>query len=171
MLQIIYNILLFIVVIMVQLLCNNVCLFNVATPIALVYFLLKLPQTVHLNWVMTIFFLVGVFADTLSETLGMNALACLMVAVTRKPLLLLFVQRDDDATQGVPSFKSMGLPNFMKYATAVTLVYCFVLFSLQSFTLNNILLTVLRVVCSTVLSVFVVFVFECIGNSHSEKGL
>ena len=54
---------------------THICLFGVAVPLVFIYFIIKLPVTLGVNWAMTVSFLLGLTVDLFSNTQGMNALA------------------------------------------------------------------------------------------------
>ena len=49
-------IVLFLVLVVVQLVCNKIVLFNVAMPVVIIYLILRLPVTLHGGWVLTVAF-------------------------------------------------------------------------------------------------------------------
>ena len=78
-------ILLFIVLTVLQLVCNKIVLWGVAMPVVFIYLILRLPVNLHGGWVLTIAFFSGLIIDIFDNTPGMNALACtLMAAVCRR---------------------------------------------------------------------------------------
>lgn len=64
---------------------NNLVLFNVAVPLVFIYLIITLPVTYSPSLAMTIGFLTGVSIDALSDTPGVNALACTVLAFVRRP--------------------------------------------------------------------------------------
>ena len=72
-----------IVLVLVQVVFNKILLFGVAVPIVFIYLLLRLPVHTSVNWVMTIGFVLGLVIDVFSNTPGMNALACTILAAVR----------------------------------------------------------------------------------------
>ena len=69
--RILHYCVLFVVLVFVQVLvCNNICIFNVATPFIFVYFLIRLPIDMRINWVLTLSFLTGLIVDVFSDTQG-----------------------------------------------------------------------------------------------------
>lgn len=94
---------LFITLVLAQaIIFNHVCLYNVALPFLFIYFIIRLPITLSPNWVMTLGFLLGATIDIFSDTLGMNALACTIIAALRRPVLRLYIPRDEDMPQSEP---------------------------------------------------------------------
>lgn len=134
---------------------NHICLFNVAVPFVFICVLLRLPVTLNLNWVFTVGFMLGLAVDLFSDTYGMNALACTLLAALRRPVLRLYVPREQELSRPEPSMYSLGVPAYVKYLTTATLAYCIMIFVIEAFTFFNPWLLVLRIVCSTVLSVVV----------------
>ena len=86
---------------------NHICLFGVAVPLVFIYALLKLPVTLTVNWVLTICFAIGLSVDIFSDTYGMNALACTLLAMCRRPVLRLYMPRGEEPADPVPSSASI----------------------------------------------------------------
>lgn len=150
---------------------NHVCLWGVAVPMAFIYVILRLPLTLHLNYVLTFSFLLGLIIDIFSDTQGMNALACTIIAVLRKPVLRLYVLREDELGDLMPSMRSLGSAAYIKYAVTMSLIYCVLIFAIEAFSMFNILLLIARIVCSTVLTTLLLICIDCIVVNPSEKRL
>jgi rod shape-determining protein MreD len=145
---------------------NHICLFNVAIPLVFIYFLIKLPVTLGINWVMTLAFVLGVIIDMFSNTQGMNALSCLILAVLRIPVLHLYFPRQDDLSNPEPSVHSLGLAVYMKYAGTLVAIYCLLFFLIEAFTFFDIATMILRVVSSSILTFVIILAFEGFSTSR-----
>ena len=66
---------------------NNLILFNVAIPLVFIYLIIRLPMTVSVNAALTIGFITGLSVDIFSDTVGVNAMACTLLAFVRRPVL------------------------------------------------------------------------------------
>lgn len=139
---------------------NHICLFGVAIPLVFIYFILKLPVSLGVNWVMTVSFLLGLTIDIFANTQGMNALACTILAVTRIPVLHLYFPRQDDLSNPEPSVRSLGLAVFMKYAGTLVAIYSFLYFVIEAFAFFNFLTMLLRIACSAILTFAIILAFE-----------
>lgn len=131
---------------------NHICLFGVAVPFVFVYALIKLPINLNVNWVLTFGFFLGLTVDVFSDTYGMNATACTIAAMLRRPVLRLYMARGDEPADPVPSPATLGRGVYMKYELTMALLFCLLIFVIESFTFFNIWLLILRVVCSTLLT-------------------
>lgn len=170
--QVIQFLILFVVLVLVQVLvCNNISIFNVATPFVFIYFLIRLPIDMRINWVLTLSFFSGLIVDVFSDTQGMNALACTLLGASRNVIFGLYVTRRDEIADTVPSMRSLGMAVYMKYLLTMTLFYCVVITFVEAFALHKALLSVLRAVCSTVLSFAVMLGIDSFVNTRNEKGL
>jgi rod shape-determining protein MreD len=90
---------LFIVVVFLQVtIGNNIHLLGVAIPFLYIYFIIRLPLSLSVNWTFTLAFILGLVIDIFSNTPGMNALACTVVAFLRKPILNLYTPRAIEVT-------------------------------------------------------------------------
>jgi len=164
--------LLFIALVLVQVLVfNRLYLFETALPLAFIYFIMRLPVTLGAIEVMTLSFLAGLSIDIFSDTAGMNALACTILAVLRLPVLRLYFPREDDLTNPEPSMRSLGAAVYMKYAMTISLLYCMLYFTIEAFSLFNILRLILRISGSALLTFIVIMCIDSLMNQRSEKRL
>ena len=147
---------------------NHISLFNVAVPMVFIYVIIRLPITLSLNWMVTIGFFLGLTVDIFS---GMNAMACTLLAMLRRPILRLYVPREEDLTKPEPTMMSLGTAVFLKYLLTTTLLYCFLIFSIEAFTFFNPLQLLLRIVFSTLLSMIVMLGVDSLMTPRSEKRL
>lgn len=160
-------ILLFIVLITAQaLIFNNLILFNVALPLVFVYIIISLPVTLSTNWAVTIGFLTGLTVDIFSDTPGMNALACTLLAFVRKPVYHLYMSFDDDMSGMRLSVATMGPAVFFKYMSTMVLIYCMTVFTIEAFQFFNMRLLILRTVCSTVFTVIIIYAIDSLSSKR-----
>lgn len=131
---------------------NHICLFSVAVPLVFIYFIVKLPVTLGVSWVMTLSFILGLTVDIMSNTQGMNSLACTVLAVTRLPVLHLYMPRQDTLSNPEPSIRTLGPAIFMKYAITLTAIYCTLFFIIEAFAFFNPVHMMLKIASSTLLT-------------------
>lgn len=159
--SIFHSVLTFCILALIQVLvCNGFCILDIATPFIFIYFIIKLPLTLHRNWVMIVSFLAGLIIDVFSDTLGMNSLACTILAISREPMIKLYVSHDDEMSDPIPSTKSMGAGAFLKYMLTATLFFCILITFIEAFTLNNFLLSIYRALGSTMLTFVILIAIE-----------
>lgn len=164
-------ILLFLVLIVLQLVCNKIVLFNIAMPVVFIYLILRLPVNMHGGWVLTIAFFSGLIIDIFNNTPGMNSLACTLMAAVRRPVFNLFVSRENDMNIPIPSVDSMGVGDYFKYMATLVAFYCALIFSIQAFSLHDIMLTLARIAGSSVLSIIIIFGLDSLVSTRREKRL
>ncbi|MCH5326101.1 MAG: rod shape-determining protein MreD [Duncaniella sp.] len=150
---------------------NHICLFNVAVPMVFIYVLLRLPVTMSFNWVVSIGFFLGLTVDLFSDTYGMNAMSCTLLAILRRPILRLYVPRDEDLTKPEPSIMSLGMAVYFKYLLTTTLLYCALIFIIEAFTFFNPLSLLLRILFSSLLSMVIMLGIDSLMTPRSEKRL
>ena len=162
---------LFIVMVLVQIVCNGICLFGVAVPLVFIYFIVRLPISMPSGWVMTLAFFLGLSVDIFSNTQGMNALACTILAASRKWVFSLYFPREDDLSNPIPSIKTLGLGVYSKYLISTVLLYCVAVFIIQAFSLRHFEITLARIVSSTILTTLILLGFDSIATASREKRL
>lgn len=169
--NIVISFLLFVIMIFLQIVCNRICLFNIAVPFVYIYFILRLPMTLSVNWVMLLSFLIGLTIDIFSNTLGVNALSCTIMGAMRKPIFSLYFPRENEMSNPIPSITTLGVVNYIKYLSTLTFIFCFFVFMIQLFTFNNFLLTILRIIGSALLTSIILFGFDSLATTNREKRL
>ncbi|MBR5086259.1 MAG: rod shape-determining protein MreD [Muribaculaceae bacterium] len=162
---------LFVALLVAQVICSKIILFGVAMPVIYIYLILRLPMNYSLNWTLTIAFLFGLFIDMFNNTQGMNALACTVMTMSRRPVFNLFILKDDEDNDPIPSMDSLGITDYLKYMATLVTIYCTVLFLTQAFTLHNIGLTLMRIIASSVLSILLIFGIDSLVSTEREKRL
>ena len=138
-----YEMLLFAALIVLQVLIfNQISIFGFATPFLYIYFLLKLPVGRNMFYVIIAGFLLGFIIDIFLNTPGINAAATTLVAAFRHLLLRLFFIKDE-TEEYIPSiYTAPGA--FIKYASVAVIIHQTVLFALESFSLFNPNVLILR---------------------------
>lgn len=154
-----YEALLFVILILLQVLFfNQISLFGWATPFLYIYFFLKLPKDRNLFFVVITGFLMGLIIDVFLNTLGVNAAATTLIAAFRKPIMRLFFDKDvpDNFVAGI--YNDSGA--FIKFTTIVVFIHQTVLFGLESFSLFNPQILILRWLSSVALTVVLLFALD-----------
>ena len=160
-----------IVLVLAQVVCNKIILFNVAMPRVFIYLILRMPMSWHSNITMTVGFIVGLIVDIFNNTPGMNALSCTVLAGVRHTVFNAYVPREDEMTDPIPSIDSLGIAVYFKYMFTLVLIYCTLLFFIQAFTLRDVLLTLARIAASTVLTTIILLGVDSLVSTRREKGL
>jgi len=154
-----YEVIWFVVLILLQvLLLNRISVFGVATPVLYVYFLLKLPMGKNLFYVIISGFLMGLIIDIFLNTPGMNAAATTIVAACRKPVMNLFFD-NEEYDEFVPGIYTAAGP-FVRFAILTVLLHLTLLFFIESFTLFNLMSTLLRIVASAIISLLLIIALD-----------
>lgn len=154
---------LFIVMVLVQvLICNHIALFDVAMPIVFIYFILRLPISLSLSVLFSLSFLLGVTVDIFSDTPGVNALACTLLAAFRRPVYYAYVPRDDKTKDLIPSISSLGVGVYCKYLISLVGIYCVFVFSIEYFNFADVEEIVLLAASSTLLTFISLLAFDCL---------
>ena len=129
----------FIICFLVQVLIfNRIALFHVAIPIVFIYFIIRLPINLKLPYVFTFAFLLGLLIDIFSDTPGVNALACTLIAAIRKPIYYAYMAKDDITTRLTPGISTMGILDYSKYLLTFVVIYCLLAFSIEYFSFADV---------------------------------
>lgn len=137
--SIIQNIIIMLCLILVQvLICNHMMLFNVAMAFIFIYVIINLPLDLNTNWLLTWAFLAGLIVDIFSDTLGVNTLACTILAIIKRPVFYAYIPKDDRTKNIEPSLASLGFNIYSKYLLSMVAIYCLMVFSIEYFNFADI---------------------------------
>lgn len=162
--------LLFIVLVLIQVLvCNNVLLFGVAVPFIFIYFILAFPLDTNINILMIIAFLLGFFIDLFSDTLGLNSMACLILAIARKPVFYAYMPREDKFISAVPSISLMGWVSFLKYILTISAIYCFLIFFIEMLSFASFGRMFIMALSSTILTMLLIVAIDALFNKDYKS--
>lgn len=151
--EIAYIFVLFIIMVVLQvLLCNNVLLFGVAFPIVFIYFIIRMPIGMNTSLLLTLSFLLGLCVDIFSDTPGLNALCSTLLAMIKRPIFFIYVERDDASNLIKPGISSIGFSAFAKYLLTLVAIYCFSVLTIEYFSVVNVKEILIMGLASTVLS-------------------
>lgn len=150
---------------------NHIWLYGMAMPLVFIYFIISLPLTTSTNLMLTLGFILGVSIDIFSNTAGLNALSCTILAGLRRPLFRLYMPREEDMTNPVPSTKSVGTATYSKYVLTMTVIYCILYFIIDSAGFFNIGTILARISLSSILTFLLIMSISCIvaWNESSRK--
>lgn len=130
---------------------NQIDLFGYATPYLYIYIILKMRIDVPRYVLLLVGFLLGLMIDLFLYTLGVHASATVLLAMCQPFFLRAFASRDDEE-QIVPVGRKMGTLAFMEYMAVCVLMHHTALLMVEYFTFAGILQTLLRILCSSLLT-------------------
>lgn len=146
-------------------LLNNISLFGLATPFIYIYFILVLDRDVDHIALMVMAFALGLTIDVFSNTPGVNAGASVLLAFFRPSILRLFSPRDE-FENFEPGIYTLGVWPFIRYAFVAVLLHHTALFFLEVFSLAHAEFLLLRILCSTLLTVILVITIEFVRHKR-----
>lgn len=160
--------LLFIFLLLVQvLICNHIVLFNVAVPIIFIYFIIRLPISMGKGLLFTLAFLLGLSVDIFSDTPGVNALACTLLAALKQPMYYAYVPRDDKTIGLIPSVTSLGVGTYCKFLVSMVGTYCLMAFTIEYFNFADVKEIVILSAASCLLTFIMLLAIDCLILSKS----
>lgn len=156
----IYIIISFISLLLAQvLICNHIHIFDCATPLLYVYFVLPARRDTPKWLLLLLSFALGLCIDLFTNTPGVAAASMTLAAVIQPYLLMLFIPYDSpDDFQ--PSFRTLGTAKYMSYSFILVFVNILAFYSIEIFNFFNILQWAFCVGGSTLVTLLLVWVIE-----------
>jgi cell shape-determining protein MreD len=142
------------------LILNNIQFSGYINPYFYIYFILLLPFETP-RWLLLLSaFLLGISLDAFTNTYGLNASACVLMAFVR-PFVISAISTGTEFMIGhSPSLKNQGMKWFAYYSILLVLIHHFALFYLEIFRFNEFFQTLLRVLLSSVFTLLLIFLAE-----------
>jgi len=159
--EIVKYILRFVILVLIQILIfNNIELSGYINPFIYILFILLLPFDTP-GWLLLILgFLLGISIDIFSDTLGMHTIATTLMAFLRPFVLDIIAPRDGYETGSNPTISFYGLSWFFRYAAILTVIHHFVLFYIEIFHFGGFFSTLLRVILSSAVTLFLIILSQ-----------
>ena len=145
------------------LILNNIHLFQVATPLLYVFFVITFRRGMP-KWMILLYsFALGLLLDIFTNTPGLAAGALTLVAVIQPYLLETLTPRDAAEYMRV-SIATMGFSKFVTFSAILIGIYCVVFFALEAFNFFDWQMWLLRAISSTLLTLLFVLAIESVRS-------
>ena len=158
------RIMMFVVLLLAQvLILNHIHLFQVATPLLYVYFVLTFSMDTPKWVVLTSSFALGLLVDIFANTTGMAA-GCMTLIAMLQPYLLQFLSPRDAGDNMQASAAAMGFVKYAFLCTVLVLLYCFLFFALEAFSFFDWQMWCLRAFSSALLTLVMILAIESVRS-------
>jgi hypothetical protein len=151
---------------------SSVSVLHIPVFIPIIYplVLLLLPVNIHHGLLMFIGFITGLTMDMFSNTPGVHASACLLIAYMRPFVLNLFLQQQlKELGATVPSLFKLGFNSFMLYCMIMIFTHHFYFYLLQFWSFKSILIILYKTILSGVLSVMLILLSQLLFAKKEIK--
>ncbi len=150
-------VIMFIVLVLVQVLVlNNIQISGFINPYIYILFILLLPFNIQGYLLLGLSFLIGITIDIFGNTPGIHAGATVLLGFIRPGLANLISSRELIEKGTTPNMIQLGFANFIKYVIIAVLIHHLVLFFAETFSLSDILETILRWILSSFFSILII---------------
>ena len=153
-----YGILFFVMVILQVFLFSRIGISIYVNPLVYIAFLILLPMEIAGALLLVLGMVLGMTVDFFMGTAGINTIATLLVG------------KDEVKEGGVPNVNRIGLKRFLRYAGVIVLLHGTVFFVLESLTWSFFYLTLLRIICSSVITLLLVYFCQKLFAVNRQGG-
>ncbi len=146
----------FLTAVLVQVLfLNQVRFSGYINPSFYIIFVLLLPLSTPRYLLLLLGFLTGLSVDVFSDSLGIHAAATVLIAYIRPAVIRVISTREEDRND-YPGLSQNKFNWFLSYVTILVFVHHFVLLYLEYFTFSHFFYTLLKVILSSVVTIFII---------------
>jgi len=148
---------------------NNIKFNGYLNPYLYILFILLLPKETP-KWLLLVSaFLLGFGVDIFMKSFGINAAATVLVAFIR-PSLIKYLSTGKDIEPNMQiGIKSFGFRWFFLYSLILIFVHNFVLYFLDIFSFNEILLTFYNILLGTIITLSLVIIIQYLFYNIKKK--
>lgn len=140
---------------------NHIHLLGYITPLVIGYMVVCFHRNTSRTEILIWGFFIGLLFDSFSNTAGMAAAACTMIAMIQ-PVLLNMLAPRDSAEDLTPSFSTLGWGNYILYVFLLMLVMHGCFYLLDAFTLVDWQLTLMSIVGGSVFATLIIIFIELV---------
>ena len=152
------------------LLFNRIQLFNCATPLLYVYFVIMFPRN-YPKWALLLWsFALGLIVDMFANTPGMATASLTAVGALQPYMLELLLPRDPEENHE-SSVYALGWGRFFMLSLTLSLFHCLLFFTIELFTFFDWTHWLLCIVSSTVLTMMLIMAFEAYRSHRPSEPL
>ena len=142
------------------LILNHINLGGYINPYFYIYFILLLPFDTPKWMLLIVAFLLGWCVDIFTNTIGLNASACVLMAFAR-PFVISAISSGTESLLGdTPSLRNQGLKWFLYYSIILIVIHHFTFFFLEIFRLSEFVETFVRVLLSSAFTLLLTLISE-----------
>ncbi|HBN06617.1 MAG TPA: rod shape-determining protein MreD [Bacteroidales bacterium] len=139
---------------------NGLNIFGYFNPMIYIWFILMLPTNTP-KWLgLILSFLMGFTVDIFSGQVGFHAAALTFIGLIRPLFISIFFSGKDIQTNLRPSIAEMSLMTFLPYIVSLVFLHHFVYFTIEIFNFSEFFLTLLRIVCSTIITTLLILICD-----------
>lgn len=130
-------------------------------PILYPLLLITFPVNMHRSLLMALGFIIGLVMDIFSNTPGIHASACVLIAFLRPIILSLFLQQQVKEIGAVsPSIYRLGFSAFVLYAGVLILIHHFYFYLLQFWSWRSLWIILYKTILSGILTLLLVILSQ-----------
>ncbi|MBP3289454.1 MAG: rod shape-determining protein MreD [Alistipes sp.] len=136
---------------------DNIALSVYFHPLIYIAFIIILPLDMRPVWVLLLSALLGLTVDMATGQAGLNVMSTTAVGFMRTAIVGLICGRSMGFDDTIPSLHRFTTKNLVGYVVAMVVVHSAIYFFMESLSMMHILHTLLRLVISDIVAVFVVW--------------
>lgn len=156
-------------IILQGLIIQHFILFDVAFCFLYIAYILQMPYDTPRPVVLIVAFLAGILVDMFYNTLGIHAAACVLTAYLRRYMIILLTPVGGYEGTIKISAGTLGFRWFFTYTAPLVFIHHFVFFFLESFSFTMFGWTLLKVIASSLFSIFMIFIFQYLIHVDTSK--
>lgn len=136
---------------------DNIALSVYFHPLIYIAFIIILPLDMRPVWVLLLSALLGLTVDMATGQAGLNVMSTTAVGFMRTAIVGLICGRSMGFDDTIPSLHRFTTKNLVGYVVAMVVVHSAIYFFMESLSMMHILHTLLRLLISDIVAVFVVW--------------
>jgi rod shape-determining protein MreD len=140
-------------------------------PYVYILFILMLPFQLNKNWVLVIACFTGFVMDIYSNTYGLHASACVLLAFLRSYVLQLLLQSNPkEMNQYItPSLSRLGFKNFIMYIGFLVITFSFYFYLIREFSFPHTVHFLVNTVFTSLTTIILIIISQVFFAGGQQK--
>lgn len=143
--------------------------YNIATAFPYILFIFLLPIGLPNFILYSIAFAMGLTIDAFYDSIGIHAAACVGLAAFRIFFHNITLEADMKGSYISPIINELGFKWFFSYIFFGTVVHHIILFTLEVFSFENFLQTLLSIVMSSIFTILLILLISLLFYKHKSR--
>jgi len=152
-----------------EFLFNNIQFVSFLSPYVYIFFILILPLNMHPSYIMLVAFVLGLSVDVFSAgIIGAHAAACTLIAYCRNFVIRISIPKGEYENLSAVTALQIKLRSFTLYAFILVFLHHSALFLLEIFSFQNLIVTLIRIIVSSILSTIFIILIKLLFAGKRE---
>ncbi len=150
------------------LILNNIQFINFINPLVYLIIIITLSQDTERWFILFISFILGIMLDVFEGNIGMNSSSLVFIGFLLPYIQNGIIPKNTIDEKEKLNLNNLGIQTFSIYSFTIILIHNLFFFILEHFSLENILFVILKVICSSIVTLIIIIIFQLFLSNQKD---